>query len=71
MMSDGIKFHGKEESMKALDLAEIVWKAMGLEEEPAPVEVCAARRRNRRRFQTIVYFARLIEPGLFLWITGR
>ncbi len=42
MMSDGIKFHGKEESMKALDLAEIVWKAMGLEEEPAPVEVCAA-----------------------------
>jgi Fe-S oxidoreductase len=42
MMSDGIKFHGREEDMKALDLAEIVWKAMGLEEEPAPVEVCAA-----------------------------
>ncbi len=32
MMSDGIKDHSKEESMVALDLAEIVWKAMGLEE---------------------------------------
>jgi len=42
MMSDGLKTHGKEEEMVALDLAEIVWKAMGLEEEPAPVEVCQA-----------------------------
>jgi len=33
MMSDGIK---------ALDIAEIVWKSMDLEEEPEPVEVCAA-----------------------------
>lgn len=43
MMSDGIKTHGKEESMVSLDIAEIVWKAMGLEEEKAPVEVCAAQ----------------------------
>ncbi|MCX7635774.1 MAG: (Fe-S)-binding protein, partial [Syntrophales bacterium] len=42
MMSDGIKTHGQEETMVALDIAEIVWKAMGLEEEPAPVEVCQA-----------------------------
>jgi len=42
MMGDGIKFHGREEDMTALDLAEIVWKSMGLEEEKAPVEVCAA-----------------------------
>ncbi|MCX7816183.1 MAG: heterodisulfide reductase-related iron-sulfur binding cluster [Syntrophales bacterium] len=33
MMSDGVKAHGREESMVALDIAEIVWKAMGLEEE--------------------------------------
>jgi len=37
-----LKFHGKEEEMVALDLAEIVWKAMGLEAEPEPVEVCQA-----------------------------
>lgn len=42
MMSDGIKTHGKEETMVALDIAEIVWKAMGLEEEQAPPEVCQA-----------------------------
>ncbi len=42
MMSDGLKTHGKEEEIVALDLAEIVWKGMGLEEEPAPVEVCQA-----------------------------
>jgi Fe-S oxidoreductase len=42
MMSDGLKSHGKEESVVALDIAEIVWKAMGLEEEKAPVEVCQA-----------------------------
>jgi Fe-S oxidoreductase len=43
MMSDGIKTHGKEESMVSLDIAEIVWKAMGLEEERAPVDVCVAQ----------------------------
>jgi Fe-S oxidoreductase/nitrate reductase gamma subunit len=43
MMSDGIKTHGKEESMVSLDIAEIVWKAMGLEEEKAPVDVCAVQ----------------------------
>jgi Fe-S oxidoreductase len=42
MMSDGLKFHGKEEEIVALDLAEIIWKGMGLEEEKAPVEVCQA-----------------------------
>jgi hypothetical protein len=42
MMSDGLKFHGKEEEIVALDLAEIIWKAMGLEEEKAPAEVCQA-----------------------------
>ncbi|HOJ51938.1 MAG TPA: heterodisulfide reductase-related iron-sulfur binding cluster [Syntrophales bacterium] len=40
MMSDGLKTHGKEETMSALDIAEIVWKAMDLEEEKAPAEVC-------------------------------
>jgi len=40
MMSDGLKTHGKEETIVALDIAEIVWKAMGLEEEKAPPEVC-------------------------------
>jgi Fe-S oxidoreductase len=43
MMSDGIKTHGKEESMVSLDIAEIVWKAMGIEEEKAPSDVCAAQ----------------------------
>jgi len=42
MMSDGLKTHGKEEEMVALDLAEIVWRAMGLEEEAPPPEVCQA-----------------------------
>ena len=42
MMCDGIKTHGKEESVVAMDIAEIVWKSMGLEEEKAPVEVCEA-----------------------------
>jgi Fe-S oxidoreductase len=41
MFSDGIKDRKKDESMAALDVAEIVWKAMGLEEEKPPVEVCA------------------------------
>jgi Fe-S oxidoreductase/nitrate reductase gamma subunit len=42
MMSDGIKDRKKEESMAALDIAEIVWKAMDLEEEKPPVNVCEA-----------------------------
>lgn len=42
MLSDGIKDRKKEESMAALDIAEIVWKSMGLEEEKPPVDVCAA-----------------------------
>jgi Fe-S oxidoreductase len=42
MMSDGIKTHNMEEKMVSLDIAEIVWKSMGLEEEQPPVEVCAA-----------------------------
>ncbi|MDR2861002.1 MAG: 4Fe-4S dicluster domain-containing protein, partial [Syntrophobacterales bacterium] len=33
MMTDGIKDRSKEETMVALDIAEIVWKAMGLEDE--------------------------------------
>lgn len=42
MLADGIKDRKKEETMAALDIAEIVWKAMDLEEEKAPVDVCAA-----------------------------
>jgi Fe-S oxidoreductase/nitrate reductase gamma subunit len=42
MLSDGIKDRKKEEGMAALDIAEIVWKAMDLEEEKPPVDVCAA-----------------------------
>jgi Fe-S oxidoreductase/nitrate reductase gamma subunit len=38
MMADGIKDREKEESMDALDIAEIVWNAMGLEEEVEAVE---------------------------------
>lgn len=38
MMADGIKDRGKEEEMKALDIAEIVWAAMGLEEKPKATE---------------------------------
>jgi len=41
MLSDGIKDRKKEETMTALDIAEIVWRAMGLEEEKPSVEVCA------------------------------
>ena len=41
MLSDGIKDRKKEETMAALDIAEIVWKAMDLEEEKPPVDVCA------------------------------
>jgi Fe-S oxidoreductase/nitrate reductase gamma subunit len=42
MMSDGLKAHSMEEKMTSLDIAEIVWKAMGLEEEKVPVDVCEA-----------------------------
>ncbi len=41
MLSDGIKDRKKEETMAVLDIAEIVWRAMGLEEEKPPVDVCA------------------------------
>ena len=41
MMSDGLKARGKEESVAALDIAEIVWKAMEVEEEKPPTDVCA------------------------------
>jgi len=40
-MSDGIKARELEEKMASLDIAEIVWRAMGLEEEKPPVDVCA------------------------------
>ena len=40
MLADGIKDRKKEEAMAALDIAEIVWKSMDLEEEKPPVEVC-------------------------------
>ncbi|MBA4423060.1 MAG: iron-sulfur-binding reductase [Syntrophus sp. (in: bacteria)] len=42
MLSDGIKDRKKEETMAALDIAEIVWRAMDLEEERPVAEVCAA-----------------------------
>ncbi len=42
MMTDGLKTHGMEEKMASLDIAEIVWKSMGLEEEKEPVQVCEA-----------------------------
>jgi len=38
MMGDGIKDREKEEEMESFDIAEIIWSAMGLEEEPAPAE---------------------------------
>jgi len=41
MISDGIKDRQKIDSMVALDIAEIVLKAMGLEEAKEPVDVCA------------------------------
>lgn len=42
MLSDGIKDRKKEETMIAFDIAEIVWKAMDLEQEKPPADVCAA-----------------------------
>jgi Fe-S oxidoreductase len=41
MLTDGIKAREKEEKMTSLDIAEVVWRAMGLEEEKSPVDVCA------------------------------
>jgi Fe-S oxidoreductase len=41
MISDGIKDRQQSEKMVALDIAEIVVKAMGLEEIKAPVDTCA------------------------------
>jgi len=41
MFSDGIKDRQLSEKMVSLDIAEIVLKAMGLEETKAPVDVCA------------------------------
>jgi len=41
MISDGLKDRKKEEAVAALDIAELVWKAMGLEEAKPPVDVCA------------------------------
>ena len=42
MLSDGIKDRKKEETMAALDIAEIVWRAMDLEEVQPVAEACAA-----------------------------
>jgi Fe-S oxidoreductase/nitrate reductase gamma subunit len=41
MISDGIKDRQQTEKMVALDIAEIVVKAMGIEEVKAPVDTCA------------------------------
>ena len=41
MMNDGIKARAMEETMAALDIAEIVWRSMDLEEVKPPVDVCA------------------------------
>ena len=41
MLTDGIKAREKEEKMVSLDVAEIVWRAMGLEEEKPSIDVCA------------------------------
>jgi Fe-S oxidoreductase len=40
MVTDGLKAKEMEEKIASLDIAEIVWKAMGLEEEKQPTEVC-------------------------------
>jgi hypothetical protein len=41
MLSDGIKDKQQSEKMVALDISEIVIKAMGLEETKAPADTCA------------------------------
>jgi Fe-S oxidoreductase/nitrate reductase gamma subunit len=40
MMTDGLKAKEMEEKVFSLDITEIVWRAMGLEEEKPPVDVC-------------------------------
>ena len=41
MLTDGIKAREKEEKMTSLDIAEVVWRAMGMEEEKPSADVCA------------------------------
>lgn len=41
MMTDGLKARGVEEKIASIDIAEVVWKATGLEEEKPSVDVCA------------------------------
>jgi Fe-S oxidoreductase/nitrate reductase gamma subunit len=41
MLTDGIKAREKEENLISLDIAELVWRAMDLEEEKPSVDVCA------------------------------
>ena len=41
MVNDGLKARSMEETMNALDIAEIVWQSMDMEEVKPPVDVCA------------------------------
>jgi hypothetical protein len=41
MVTDGLKAKEMEENISSLDIAEIVWRAMGLEEEKPSADVCA------------------------------
>jgi hypothetical protein len=41
MLTDGIKAREKEEKMISLDIAELVWRSMDLEEEKPSADVCA------------------------------
>jgi len=41
MMTDGLKARSMEEKIASLDIAEIVWRAMDIEEVKPPVDVCA------------------------------
>lgn len=41
MMTDGLKAREMEEKIATLDIAEIVWLSMGMEEPKPPVDVCA------------------------------
>jgi Fe-S oxidoreductase len=41
MMTDGLKARGVEQKIASIDIAEVVWKATGLEEEKPTVDVCA------------------------------
>jgi len=79
MMSDGLKAHSMEEKMTSLDIAEIVWKAMGLEEEKEPVQVCEApaiwqNPHNRLRKYFCESASKSLGPldrGFFLWQFGK